>query len=76
MEFFLGLVEPADHENIYFIVLANIIFSFTNSLYKFLLELLVALLRSECVLGKTELHEGLIEQDAGKEVKLLFTYAA
>ena len=72
MELLLGFVKPTDHEYVDFVVLADVIFTFFDSLDELLLEFLVAFSGGECVFGKRELHEGLVEEDSGEEVKLFF----
>ena len=72
MELLLSFMEPADHEYVDFVVLADVIFTFLDSFDKLLLEFLVAFSGGESVFRERELHEGLVEEDSGEEVKLFF----
>lgn len=72
MELLLSFMEPADHEYVDFVVLADVIFTFFDSFDKLLLEFLVAFSGGESVFRKRELHESLVEEDSGEEVKLFF----
>ena len=72
MKFLLGLMEPAYHEYVDLVVLADIIFALLDSFDQLLLELLVALPGGESLFGEAQLHEGLVEEDSGEEVKFLF----
>lgn len=72
MELLLSFMEPANHEYVDFVVLADVIFTFFDSFDKLLLEFLVAFSGGESVFRKRELHEGLVEEDSGEEVKLFF----
>ena len=72
MELLLSFMEPADHEYVDFVVLADVIFTFFDSFDKLLLEFLIAFSGGESVFRKRELHESLVEEDSGEEVKLFF----
>jgi hypothetical protein len=72
MQLLLRLMKPTDHQHINLVVLADVILALLDSLYKLLLELLVAFFGREGVLWEWELHECLVEENAGEKVELLF----
>ena len=69
-------MEVADHSHVYFVIFVDGVFAFLDPLDKVFLAHHVLLPRLKETLRNSELHEGLVEKDAGEEAELVIADVA